>query len=203
MKEEVHEAQMPAGNTFPPFYPPLAHTMSVLLAYATAKGSTVEIAERIASRLNDHSINVQCTAISDVDPASLPSYSAVIVGSAIHAGSWLSPARHFISNNATALKNKPTWAFSVGMPPQEEDRRKEENMMEGKIRKVLPDLRGHKLFQGRFSKEDLPWIGRIIVSCCIPKEKTRWGDARDWDDINAWADNVGKEIKTLSNGGPQ
>jgi menaquinone-dependent protoporphyrinogen oxidase len=172
--------------------------MSVLLAYATAKGSTCEIAERIALKLRDLSIDVKCVAISDVSATSLPTYSVIIVGSAIHAGSWLSPARHFIDGNATVLKNKPTWAFSVGMPPQEEDRRKEETAIEGKVRKVLPELRGHELFQGRFNKLDLPWIGRVIISCCIPKEKTKRGDARDWDKIDAWAESVGKEIKSLS-----
>ncbi|KIW69787.1 hypothetical protein PV04_02119 [Phialophora macrospora] len=175
--------------------------MSVLLAYATAKGSTCEIAERIASKLRDLSIDVKCVAITDVSATSLEPYSAIIVGSAIHAASWLRPARHFINQNATALKNKPTWAFSVGMPPQEEDRRTEETAIEDKVRKVLPELRGHTLFQGRMSKLDLPWIGRIIVSCCIPKEKTKWGDARDWEKIDTWAESVGKEIKDLYQGG--
>jgi len=174
--------------------------MSVLLAYATSKGSTCEIAERIASRLRDRSINVKCAAVSDIDAASLPSYSAIIIGSAIHMAGWLSPARHFIDSNAAALKLKPTWAFSVGMPPQEEERRKEEQMVEAKLRKIMPEIRGHKLFQGRFNKQDLPWIGRIIFTYCVPKEKTRWGDGRDWDEINAWADDVGKEIEAFTAG---
>jgi len=70
----------------------------------------------------------------------------------------------------------------------------EELLMDGKIRKVVPDLRGHKLFQGRFYKQDLGWFLGMIFTCCVPKEKTRWSDARDWDDIEAWADDLGKEI---------
>lgn len=70
------------------------------------------------------------------------------MGSAIHVGSWLAPACHFLRDNSAALSSQQVWAFSVGMPPNEEDRTNEERTMDGKIRKVLPDLRGHKLFQG-------------------------------------------------------
>ncbi|OQU99180.1 Flavodoxin domain-containing protein [Cladophialophora immunda] len=179
--------------------------MSVLIAYASAKGSTGEIAERIAEKLREScpASTVKCSPISAIDVTSLPSYTAVIVGSAIHAGSWLSPARRFIHNNAIVLKEKPMWAFSVGMPPKEEDRRKEEQMIEEKIRKTLPNLRRHELFEGRFNKQDLPWFGRIIISCCIPKDKAKFGDARDWIEINAWAEVIGKEITALSAGGTQ
>jgi menaquinone-dependent protoporphyrinogen oxidase len=168
--------------------------MSVLVTYATAKGSTREIAVRIAEGIEAFVTPVVCLPANQVRAASLPDYSAVIIGSAIHAGSWLGPARRFISSNAAALKAKPVWAFSVGMPPREGDRANEELMMDGKIRKILPDLRGHKLFQGRFYKQDLGWFLRMIFTCCIPREKVKWGDARNWEDIEAWAHNVGKDI---------
>src|SRR5579871_2288781 len=117
--------------------------MPILVTYATAKGSTSEIAERIASRLQTFVTPVDCIPIKEVEAAALPSYSAIIVGSAIHMASWLSPANHFIRNNEQVLKTKPVWAFSVGMPPQESDRLNEERMIEEKIRKHVPDLRGH------------------------------------------------------------
>jgi menaquinone-dependent protoporphyrinogen oxidase len=168
--------------------------MSILVAYATAKGSTHEIAQRIAERLEVFGMPVECLPVKEARTASLPNYSAIIVGSAIHAGSWLRPARGFIHSNAAALKAKPVWAFSVGMPSQEADRVNEELMMDGKIRKVVPDLRGHKLFQGRFYQKDLGWFLGLIFKCCIPKEKVRWGDERNWEAIEAWADSVGREI---------
>ena len=96
---------------------------------------------------------------------------SLIVFGAIHVGSWLGPARRFIHSNAAALKAKPVWAFSVGMPAQEADRVNEELMMDGKIRKVVPDLRGHKLFQGRFYQQDLGWFLGLIFKCCVPREK--------------------------------
>jgi len=168
--------------------------MSILVTYATAKGSTREIAERIVERLEVFATPVECLPVKEVRTASLPNYTAIIVGSAIHVGSWLGPARRFIHGNAAVLKAKPVWVFSVGMPPKEADRVSEELMIEGKIRKVLPDLRGHKLFQGRFYQQDLGWFLGLIFKCCVPKEKARWGDERNWEAIDAWADSVGEEI---------
>ena len=173
--------------------------MSILVTYATAKGSTQEIAERIASRLQAFAKPVDCIPVKEVEASALPSYSAVIVGSAIHMGSWLGPAWRFIRINGQVLKTKPVWAFSVGMPPQESDRVNEEGMIEGKIRKQVPDLRGHKLFQGRFYKQDLGWFLGMIFTCCVPREKSKFGDERNWEVIEAWADAVGKEVR---GGGP-
>lgn len=169
--------------------------MPILVTYATAKGSTREIAERIALRLEAFVTPVECVAVKEVQEASLPNYSAIIVGSPIHAGSWLRPMRRFIHRNALALNAKPVWAFSVGMPPKEADRVNEENMMDKKIRKELPSLRGHKLFQGRFYKQDLGWFLGMIFKCCVPKDKAKCGDDRNWEDIEAWADNVGNEVR--------
>ncbi|KEF53974.1 uncharacterized protein A1O9_09769 [Exophiala aquamarina CBS 119918] len=175
--------------------------MSILVTYATAKGATSEIAERIAEHLKTFAASVEVRPTKEVSATSLHTYSAIIVGSAIHAGLWLTPARHFIRDNSTTLSSQQVWAFSVGMPPNEEERMNEERMMDGKIRKVLPALRGHKLFQGRFKKQDLPWIIRIIFACCVPKNKTKWGDARNWEEIEVWSENVGREITSGSSVG--
>jgi len=173
--------------------------MSILVTYATAKGSTGEIAERITSRLKAFVSPIDCIPIKEVEAAALPSYSAIIVGSAIRMGGWLSPANRFIRNNEQTLKTKPVWAFSVGMPPKESDRLNEERMVEEKIRKHVPDLQDHKLFQGRLYKQDLGWFLGMIFTCCVPRSMTKFGDERNWNEIEAWADKVGKEIRS---GGP-
>jgi menaquinone-dependent protoporphyrinogen oxidase len=175
--------------------------MSTLVTYATAKGSTRDIAQRIASRLENYSTSVDCLPIKEVQAKSLAKYSTVIIGSAIHMASWLSPARRFIHTNAATLKSKPVWAFSIGMPPQEADRVEEELMMERKVRKELPELRGHRLFLGRFYKQDLGWLLGWIFTCCVPESKTKWGDERNWEAIDAWADMVGKEMGGIGIGG--
>jgi menaquinone-dependent protoporphyrinogen oxidase len=168
--------------------------MSILITYASAKGSTREIAERMAERLEVFGRPVECLPIKEVRTASLPNYSAIIVGSAIH-GTWLLYACRFICSNAAVLREKPVWAFSVGMMAQEADRVNEELEINVWLRKVVPDLRGHKLFQGRFYQQDLGWFLGLVFKLCTAGEKERWwGDKRNWEVIEAWADGVGKEI---------
>lgn len=169
--------------------------MSILVTYASSHGSTKEIAERIASRIETYSQPVECLSIQDVKPASLPNYSTIIIGSAIHMLSWLTPARNFIHTNKETLKTKAVWAFSVGFPEKEEERVNEENMVGKKLAGDLPNMKGHKLFQGKFEKKDLGWFMGMIFTCCVPKKKTHWGDNRHWEDIEAWADEIGKQIR--------
>lgn len=109
--------------------------------------------------------------------------------------SWLPQANSFIRSKTATLQTKPVWAFSVGMPPDEAGRVSEEKMIEAKIRKHVPGLKGHRLFRGKFEEKDLGWFMRTIISCCVPKEKKIYGDERNWNDIEAWADAVGKEIR--------
>ena len=167
----------------------------ILVAYATAKGSTHEIADRITSRLQAIHPVVECQSMADIEASSLSSYSAIVLGSAIHMTSWLPQANRFIHSQRATLKTKPVWAFSVGMPPDEAGRVSEEKMIETKIRKQLPELKGHRLFRGKFEQNDLGWFMRTIISCCVPKKKQTFGDERNWNDIEAWADAVGKEVR--------
>jgi menaquinone-dependent protoporphyrinogen oxidase len=172
--------------------------MSILITYATAKGSTREIAERMAERREAFGRPVECLPAKEVRTTSLPNYSAIIVGSAIHFDSWLYPACFFIRINAATLKAKPVWAFSVGMTGHEAFRVDEELRIDRWIRKIVPDLRGHKLFQGRFYQQDLGWFLRWVFK---KRGMVRWGDERNWEAIEAWADGVGKEISGKANQG--
>ena len=81
------------------------------------------------------------------------------------------------------------------MPPTEDALAAEEKAVGDKIRKQLPLLREHRLFRGVFEKEDLNWLFKFIASHVIPENKAMWGDHKDWDAIESWADKVGKAIK--------
>ncbi|KAI5463923.1 flavodoxin-like protein [Mariannaea sp. PMI_226] len=177
--------------------------MAILVSYATSHGSTREIAERIAQCLSQQlaPVQVDCTpatAAPFLSSSAGKKYKAVVIGSAIHAGRWLGPGRRFLKQNGPYLSSGDpdvphVWAFSVGMPLTDDDLAKEEASMEKWLHKRV-DLRGHKLFRGVLAKEDLPWVMRLIFSCCISEEKTRFGDSRDWSAIEGWANQVGSEI---------
>jgi len=182
--------------------------MSVLVAYATSCGSTREIAERIAAGLAPRvaPASVDCTPASEVPRlSSVPNqYRAVVIGSALHAGRWIGPGRSFVRTNAAYLSGSdrnapatPVWAFTVGMPPTDEDMENEEKMVREKLQRSLgaDALRGHQVFRGVFEMKDLNWFFRTLISCCVPEDKKKFGDHRDWDAIDAWADGVGKAMR--------
>ena len=86
--------------------------MKVLVVAASRHGATAEIAEAIGARLRErgHVVDVG-------NPAELTSpagYGAVIIGSAVYAGSWLKDAREFVKRNADALSAARVWLFSSG-----------------------------------------------------------------------------------------
>ena len=150
----------------------------------------------MAERLEVFGRPVECLPVEEVRTAS--NYSAIIVGSAIHFNTWLYSAHRFIHSNAAVLKAKPVWAFNVGMAGHEAFRVDEELRIDRWIRKAVPDLRGHRLFHGRFYQQDVGWFLRLGFK---QREMARWGDERNWQVIEAWADGVGKEISGRANQG--
>jgi menaquinone-dependent protoporphyrinogen oxidase len=175
--------------------------MSILVTYASTHNSTKEIAERIAERLKfdlpSVTIDVQPAETAPLPPAATEGgqKSAVVIGSAIHAQKWLSPTRAYLSKLAAlpAAERPDVWAFSVGNPPTDKALADEEATMGRMVRGVLPDLRGHVLFKGRFETRDMNFIVRICMGL-IPQTVFPRGDSRDWDAIAAWTDGVAKEM---------
>src|SRR5690349_20479359 len=81
--------------------------MAVLVAYASALGSTREIAPRVAARLAAVQGEVECRSVEQTGPVS--GYEAVVVGSAIHNQAWLAPASDFLAQHAPELAERPVW----------------------------------------------------------------------------------------------
>jgi len=181
--------------------------MPILVSYATSNGSTRTVAERIALRLSQQLAPAEVDCVPAATAPLLSSaegkkYSAVVIGSAVHAGYWIGPGRRFLKQNGPYLSSgaegvAPVWAFSVGMPPTDDDLAKEQAMLEKRLRSHLTGetLRGHHLFRGVFAKTDLPWVMRVMFTCCVPEDKTRFGDSRDWPAIEGWADEVGAAMR--------
>ncbi|EXJ74075.1 uncharacterized protein A1O5_02369 [Cladophialophora psammophila CBS 110553] len=172
--------------------------MPVLITYATCRGSTREVAERIASRLHADGFAVDCRSVDHV--YSVENYSAVILGSAVHGQKWLLDAQKFLDIEAMGLQMKPTWTFSVGMAPavtgskwiRDRAVRHESRHIEEIIMRKLPTVRDHHLFAGKDDGLDTPAPIRCLWSCV----GGRWGDYRNWDEIDDWADVIAKELKS-------
>lgn len=168
--------------------------MSILIAIATAHNSTRDIAQRIATRLATHTPGpIDVIDATNVPADSVSRYSAVIVGSAVHNRSWLSPARKFIHSERAVLADRPVWAFSVAVPDTEAHAVLEEKMLGDYVRKELPGLKGHTLFMGRVEKDHIWWPARLIFDW-FPNI-WKFGDMIEWEKVDAWADKVGGSLE--------
>lgn len=175
--------------------------MTVLVAYASALGSTREIAQRVASRLAAALGTVECRSVDEVE--SVSGYDAVVVGSAIHNQAWLPPALLFFSRHAPDLAKRPVWAFSVGMadalprPFRRRGAALQQHRLGAILSKNVP-LRGHQVFSGVYEPTQMPAPLRVLYRCA----GGRFGDLRDWGAIDAWADQITAELSDPASSRP-
>jgi menaquinone-dependent protoporphyrinogen oxidase len=174
--------------------------MIVLVGYGTEHGSTAGVSERIGQRLRHHGLAVEVMPMTSMSDPSR--YDAAVLGSAIHGGKWLPPARQFVELTASALQAIPVWLFSVSTLGEEESMfptgvairlramRKDTSEMAILRRAVHP--REHHNFAGSIARRDWPVVGRLVFRAL----GGRYGDHRNWSAIDAWADQIAAELTT-------
>lgn len=84
----------------------------VLVAYASKRGSTGEIADAIVDVLRDSGLDADAKPVEDVE--SIASYDAVVLGSAVYMKRWRGDAKHFLRKHGEELSQLPFWVFSSG-----------------------------------------------------------------------------------------
>ena len=124
--------------------------MTMLIAVSSKHGSTREIAESIGATIRDAGIEVEVADAQDV--GAVDHYDAVIVGSALHMGRWMGPARDLVNRSAEALRTRPVWLFSSG--PMGRDIVDPADAAEGMKLLELVGARDHRVFAGKADKHD-------------------------------------------------
>lgn len=165
--------------------------MYALVGYATRHGSTREVAERIATTLVERGGTVELRTMDQV--ADVHPYQAVIIGSAVYAGGWLAEASSFVRRHLPVLAQRPVWMFSVGHLPQQNWLLRR---VTGPDARELAELRArlhardHRFFAGAVLPERLPVAQRVAFRAV----GGRYGDFRDWREIDAWAEGIAREL---------
>ncbi|MBA9002783.1 flavodoxin domain-containing protein [Thermomonospora cellulosilytica] len=167
--------------------------MFVFIGYASAHGSTQSIAERIATRLAEHGHRTDAADVGQ--DRDVTGYEAFVIGSAVHRQAWLKEAVDFLDVHRGSLQDRPVWLFSVGMPaalrgPWRRWARKEEAVLSAKLRGSIQP-RDHHLFSGVYRREHTNLAGHLIGRVM----GVRYGDYRDWRDVDAWADGIDRRLK--------
>ncbi len=162
-----------------------APAMKVLVTVASKHGSTDEIGHAIAERLRARGLEV---AEQRPNGPPLEGIDAVVIGSAVYAGRWLSPARSFIRAHLAELRQLPVWVFSsgpVGTPPKPA-----EEPPEGIELAELVHARGHRTIVGRLDPAALG-LGERALARLIGASTE---DRRDWESIDRFADEIADEL---------
>src|SRR3954447_4422321 len=164
----------------------------VLVTAASKHGSTMEMADFLARALQESAAGRRCGLVAQALPVERrpdPSHSdAVVLASAVYAGRWLEPARHYAAEQAAALRGRAVWLMSsgpIGEPPFPPD-----DPHDAEPIRSLVGARGHRVFPGRLDKGLLGIGERAMVTAM----RAPVGDFRDWEAVRAWAEEIAPQI---------
>jgi menaquinone-dependent protoporphyrinogen oxidase len=162
--------------------------MKVLVTAASKHGATAEIAAAIGEVLRD--AHVDAAVIAPEEVATVDSYDAVVLGSAVYAGHWLAAAKELVDRAGGALADMPVWLFSsgpVGDPPKPE-----ENPVEVAEIAAATKAREHRVFAGKLVRKQLGFGERAIVGGVARPD----GDLRNWPEIRSWPSGIADSLRS-------
>jgi menaquinone-dependent protoporphyrinogen oxidase len=158
---------------------------NILVAYASKRGTTAEIATKIGEVLRQKGLHVDVLPVDKV--RNLTSYSTVVLGSAVYFGLWRREAVKFLSENEKRLSELSVWLFSSG-PTGAGDPLE---LMKGwcfpeSLRSVIERIkpRGITCFGGKLDLKTMNFFEKMISN----KVQSPIGDFRNWQAITSWAE---------------
>jgi menaquinone-dependent protoporphyrinogen oxidase len=171
---------------------------NVLVAYASKYGSTRGIAERVAARLSEHGNRVEVRSVDQVDD--VRAYDAIVLGSAVFDQSWIPEAAELVRHNFDSLAARQVWMFSVGSFGDTHRvwgrlMTKEPKEIGGFRETIHP--RDYRVFAGVIERDRWPFISRMFFRAL----GGRFGDNRDWPEIDAWAEGIARALQDPAPGG--
>ena len=175
----------------------------ILVTYSSGYGATKEVAEEVANVLKNYpEFKVVTQGIHECEH--VDEFDAIILGSSIRADKPLANARDFFSTHRFTLAEKKIALFVVSItaatPTGVEIA---EKTYVTQLHDRYPWLSPISVaaFGGKIDFDKLNPVMQNLVRN-VMKEKGVNGngsfDARNWDDIRAWADSVASKIKEPS-----
>lgn len=152
----------------------------MLVAYGSKHGSTEKVAEAITENLKQAGRDVELRRAADVED--LTRYDGVVLGGSLYFGRWHRDAVRFLSKHRRELSELPVTVFALGPQSAEpQELAKSRAQLDKALRKV-PEVepRSIAVFGGVIDPAKL----RFPLSC-MPAS-----DARDWNAIEAWTDEI-------------
>jgi menaquinone-dependent protoporphyrinogen oxidase len=153
---------------------------SVVVAHASKRGSTAEVAEAVAERLRERGLRVDVRRAADV--RDLEAYAAAVLGGSLYFGRWHGDALQFLKRHQRALTTRPVAIFALGPKTADEHDFAESRAQLDRALRAVPEV----------DPAAVAIFGGVIdpTKLRFPLSRMEASDARDWDAIAAWADEV-------------
>ena len=170
--------------------------MRILSVYASAHGSTAEVARFMASVWNGRGMD---PTVEDVGTIQTPAgYDAYALGSAVHSGLWLPEMANFARRCRAALSGKPVYLWLTCL------RAVEPGGYAYVTNNYLPNLLSRTLsfrrigiFAGKIDTATLNQDEAWTLTFRYDGSKgasTLAGDHRDWNAIRAWSEQIADDL---------
>jgi menaquinone-dependent protoporphyrinogen oxidase len=175
--------------------------MRALTVYASAHGSTAEVAQFIADIWKKRGIETDVAAVGAAP--SVAGYDACVLGSAIHNGLWLPEMAAFVRHSRELLAKKPVYLWLNCLRAIEpEGYAYVTNNYLPNILGRDPSFRKIGVFAGKIDlvtiNEDERWTLTFRYDGRENLDRLA-GDYRDWDKIRDWAEQAANDLEALSN----
>jgi menaquinone-dependent protoporphyrinogen oxidase len=158
----------------------------ILVAYATKKGSTREVAEAIADTLAEEGLLVEVRPARDA--VELGPFDAVVLGGCLYMGRWHADAVAFLRRHAGSLHGRPLAVFAMGpLTLEEKDVAGARAQLDRALMRI-PDV----------APATAAIFGGVVDPSRLrfPFSRMPASDARDPEAIAAWA----REVAALADG---
>ena len=173
--------------------------MKVLVGYASVHGSTAEVAQRMGRVLSEKGHAVTMVDVRTL--AQIDEYEAFVLGTAIHAGTWLPEFKVFLKTFNTQLINKPIYLWVNCIRVLEEY-----GMDHAMDFYMVPELLAHlnvrsrTAFAGKLDLQAVDWNERWSLAARY--DGHAWpsdfdGDFRDWEKIIDWASAAANDLQAV------
>jgi len=171
--------------------------MKVLIGYASAHGSTAEVAHAIGRVLLENNIQVKVADVKTV--SGVEEYDAFILGSAVHAGTWLPEMTSFLKGYLDHFQGKPIYLFVTCIRIMEQhgfDHVMEYYMIPELMEKL--NIQEKMAFAGKLKLDEVDWNERWTLAARY--DGSTWpstldGDFRDWEKIRSWAAKIAETLR--------
>jgi menaquinone-dependent protoporphyrinogen oxidase len=170
--------------------------MRILTAYASAHGSTAEVARFMEGVWQQRGFATVVTAVDSV--RSVEGYDAYVLGSAVHNGLWLPDMATFVRRAGSELSDKPVYLWLTCL------RTIEPGGYAYVTNNYLPNIlsgtlsfRRIGIFAGKIDmatlNQDEAWTLTFRYDGAKDASSLS-GDHRDWNAIRAWAEQIADDL---------